>query len=130
MTKVPHPTDPTKTIACDVFHVVPRELLAWTKAHKSAGAKGIGLYLLGQARSLARAAREDGDSARSNYALRVFEEAYDWRLGLSVLRVLQVFSAKHKLPKPFDLCVPRTGPLFARFASGSVVVLEAEGDPA
>jgi hypothetical protein len=128
MTKVPHPTDPTKTMVCDVFHVVPRELLAWTKTHNRAGAKGIGLYLLGKARSLARAAREEGDSARSNYALRVVEEAYDWRLGLTVLRLLQAFSAKHKLPKPFDLCVPRKGPIFARFASGNVVVLEAEGD--
>lgn len=124
MSKVTHPTS-GKTVAADVFPVVPRDLLAWTSTHKNAGAKGIGLYLLGQARSLARAAAtEHGDSGRTNYALRAFEEAYDWRLGCAVLAVLRAFAPRHKLPKPFDLVVPRQGPLWARFASGTIMFLE------
>ena len=109
-----------KTVAVDTFHVIPKTLLAWTKAHKISSAKDISWYLLNEERSLAKATAQDsGDARHNNYSLRILENALDWSLGLAVLRILALCQPG-KIPKPFDLLATRSGAILVRYSSGRI----------
>lgn len=117
--RIVHPIS-GKTVAVDTFPVVPKALLAWTKANKIRSAKDISWYLLGEQRSLAKAAaQENGDARHNNYGLRILENALDWSLGLAVLRILAACPTG-KLPKPFDLLATRSGAILVRYSSGHI----------
>lgn len=120
--RIQHPTT-GKMVAVDSFPVAPREVLTLLKAYPGSTAKDIGLWLLGEARSAARMRQEmSGEGRYDNYALRSFENALDWSLGIAVLRILQAYRDKYRrLPKPFELLATRPGAILARFSTGQVV---------
>lgn len=57
-------------------------------------------------------AEQYGDQASNNFALSVFENALDWRLGLAVHNFIRGFVKLRKLPKPFDVAVNHKGDIF------------------
>jgi hypothetical protein len=119
--KVTHPTT-GKTITVDVFPIVPKALLSWSATAKPQSAKAISWHILSEAKSVARMARQmDGEGQHDNYALRTFENALDWSLGLAWLHILTAYRGTGKLPKPFDLLATRTGAILMRYASGRIV---------
>jgi hypothetical protein len=64
----------------------------------------------------------DGDSAESNFALSIFENALDWAIGLAIINYCNAMIARHKiLPKPFTLMVNKKGDVFIETASGNLI---------
>jgi hypothetical protein len=64
---------------------------------------------------------EYGDCAQCNFAIAIFEQALDWRLGLTVIQVIRsIVKQTKKLPKPFELAVNRKGDIFVLFSSGRI----------
>ena len=117
------PPNTGKKLTVDTYRVVPRELLAWTRTRRNCTAKHISLYLLGQERSLRKAEAQDGgDTRHNNYALRIFENALDWSLGLAVLKLLAAYPVG-RLPRPFTLGATRKGSILVQFPSGKIIVL-------
>lgn len=120
--KIIHPTT-GKTVAVDVFAIVPKALLAWSAKTKPQSAKAISWHILSEAKSTARMARQmDGEGHHDNFALRTFENALDWSLGLAWLRMLTLFQQERpgKLPKPFDFLATRKGEILVRWQSGRI----------
>ena len=71
-----------------------------------------------------RAAKEeiDGDSAPTNFALSIFENALDWRLGATVLQYVNHYLKSQKLPKPFKLGVARNGDIYIVQSNGRIIL--------
>lgn len=63
-----------------------------------------------------------GDSGSNNFALRIFEQALDWSLGLTVLQCIDAhIKARKSYPKQFDVLATRKGDVFIRYTSGRIV---------
>lgn len=62
------------------------------------------------------AAEMDGDSAPRNFALSIFENALDWRLGTTVLGVLKAYQKRRPglVPRHLFVAVNRAGNVFYR----------------
>ena len=121
-TKVMNPNT-NKEIRVRGWHVVPKEVLAWVK--QGLTTKQISWKFLGD-KEVEQDMRQEfyGDTAESNLALSVFENALDWSIGLSVLRIIRdTVKTYKKLPKPFEILVSRKGDVFARIPSGKVLCL-------
>jgi hypothetical protein len=57
-------------------------------------------------------ATDGGDAAHSHFALHVFENAFDWSLGLVVLQVFRACHARGKMLKPFDILAGQGDQMF------------------
>lgn len=110
-----------KKISVIPFQVNPREILMEVK--KGSGAREISCMLLSQ-KSPEKAMVKSlyGDCANNNFAIRIFEEALDWTLGLKVLQIIQAtIKTYKKIPKPFILFLSRKGDIFLQYISGKIV---------
>ena len=103
--------------------VNPRAVMAKLKSGEWQSAKDISFALLDDDESIQEMQNEEyGDSAQSNFALNIFENALDWTLGLAVINMLKACAAKGKWPKPFSVAVNRAGDVFIIGASEKVYV--------
>jgi hypothetical protein len=69
-------------------------------------------------------AEAGGDAAENNFALAVFEQALDWRLGIAAWSLIKACVAERKrYPKPFQIALTRGGKIFAIMANGRMVKL-------
>lgn len=77
-------------------------------------ARNLGWAILSDDESLkAMEATQHGDSAASNFALNVFENALDFGLGIAAVNVLRVYKeARGKYPKQFTLACNSKGDIF------------------
>jgi len=65
----------------------------------------------------------EGDSGEKNWALLIFEEALDWRVGCGVLYIIKAALEKKGLPKPFEVLIDSRGRATAKFPSGREIEL-------
>lgn len=92
----------------------PREVVNRIKAGQYRSARDISLALLSDDESIQLMERTQyGDYSRNNFALSIFENALDWRLGLAVLDLIDACIRQYRrLPKPFYVAVNRSGDVF------------------
>lgn len=101
----------------------PKAVMAKFKGDEWQSAKDISFALLDDDESIQEMRDEKyGDCAARNFALSIFENALDWRLGIAVLDILKACLAKRRMPKPFSVAVNRAGDVFIIGASGKVYV--------
>ena len=106
--------------ACRAWFVEPKKVLVDIKA--GATAKQISWKLLSDDEAYGEMqATEDGDSARNNFALHIFENALDWGLGLAIIRLMVQAAKLGKRPKPFYILANRKGDIFYKFCNGKIV---------
>ena len=99
------------------WRVEPRRLLAQLK--EGGSARDLGITILGDAESLeAMEATLGGDQASNNFALSIFENALDWRLGLAALDWM--LACRPRMSKPFQVACNRSGDVFVIRPSGGV----------
>lgn len=102
-------TNRTNSVKC--WEIQPREAIA--ELTKAGGVKAYSWKLLSEPEAVAEMESTlDGDSARSNFALSVLENALDWGLGLAVLNFIRASVQNKKMPKPFTLAVNSRGDIF------------------
>lgn len=106
--------------------VQPRELLRLKKAGVWTSMKDLSWLFLNDAASIRAMEKElDGDSASSNFALSIFENALDYGIGMEVCRYIDgCVRASGRYPKPFQVAVSRSGNIFIITASGRVIAEE------
>jgi len=106
------------------WEIQPREVLKQMKEGRISTARDLGLQLLSDREAIkTMEAEADGDTARTNFALAVIEQALDWRLGLAVIELIfAVLRQYRRLPKPFKVAVNRDGDVFILLPSGKVIV--------
>lgn len=78
--------------------------------HDGLNAQAIGFAILDQARAEIR--EEDGDSADNNAALRIFETALDWRLGILAVGLLEQ-AVKRGVHLRLPIRIARNGDIIA-----------------
>jgi len=111
-------TNRTNSVKC--WEIQPREAIAKLT---TVGAKAYSWELLSEPEAVAEMeSTSDGDSARSNFALSVLENALDWGLGLAVLHFIRASVQNKKMPKPFTLAVNSRGDIFV-ITGGSKTVI-------
>lgn len=105
------------------WRVEPRAVVQGLMDGRLRHAQDLGLALLSDdATVCAMAESEGGDSAANNLALRVFEHALDWGLGLAALGyIARMVKASRRLPKPFEVAVTARGEVYVVTATGRVV---------
>jgi hypothetical protein len=103
------------------WRVEPRAVLEAFASGRYQTARDLGLALLGDDETVcAMRATAHGDSSANNVALRAFEHALDWGLGLRALGWI-TWAARHgKLPKPFHVAADGSGNVYLIGASGRV----------
>jgi hypothetical protein len=107
-------TNPT-TGRKNVIRVFPIETREAVHIANEKGVKALSWELLDQPESLdTMNAEMGGETARSNFALSVFESALDWGLGMTVVSYLKAFAQKYpgKQPKEVRAAVNRKGDVF------------------
>ena len=121
--KILNPETNREISVVSLGEVQPKEILVKLKA--GAGTKEISwMFLSNKSSEKAIAKSLNGDSADNNFSLRIFEQALDWGIGISVLRVIRnTYKEYKKIPKPFGLFVSRKGYIFGKLQSGKVVKL-------
>jgi hypothetical protein len=110
-TTITNPTTGRKNVI-RVFPIATKEAV---HIANEKGVKALSWELLDQPESLdAMAAEMGGESARSNFALNVFESALDWGLGMTVVRYIKYYSQLYpgKQPKEVRAAVNRKGDVF------------------
>ncbi len=108
-----------------------RRLACWTittegvrEAFKSGHcrtAKDLGWMLLSDKESTARLERDctkGDDIPGGNFALRTFEQALDWTLGLAVTRFIDSLARVKKVARTFSVGVDRRGEAYIILSSG------------
>ena len=101
------------------FQVRPREILS-SLGEGFSDPRDIAHHLLLQQGDLLEQ-EMGGEDAAGNFALAVFEQALDWRIGLTVQQLIAEAvcgSNGRKIPKPFLLEVDRRGKITVVLASG------------
>ncbi len=64
------------------------------------------------------------DSGRTNFALNIFENALDWRLGIAVVNVIKGIKAQTgKYPTRFTIAANRNGDLFFIGKAGAATLI-------
>ena len=116
-----------RPVSVRAWRIEPRDVLARFKSGEYKTAQDLSYALLNQSRSVMDMSEGlDGDSAQTNFALCVFDNALDWTLGLAVLNLIRACRKQHnRLPKPFRIAASRAGDVFLIAASGKVLVLNA-----
>lgn len=105
------------------WRVEPRAIRSKMRAGEIKSAKDISWMLLNDDASIQEMRDEEhGDSARTNWALAVFEHGLDWSLGIAVLRIMNAAIETSHLPKPFDVMVNRSGVVFVHFPTTGRVI--------
>jgi hypothetical protein len=102
------------------WRVNPKEVVKWLMEKEERNAQSLSYHIVNDM------TEEDaeGECAKSNLALAIFERALDWRIGLAVIRLIDRCMAQKKMPKPFDLVYTRDDKLYAQFDSGKIIPLE------
>lgn len=113
-----------KNIKVKAFSVVPNEIRDFINELKAKGSshilQSLSFAMLDSAKRIMRA-EECGDSSRNNFALSMFENALDHRLGWAVALYIDAsIEAYKRQPKPFKLCVTGKGDLFIETSSGRI----------
>lgn len=113
-----------KTVNLKAFSVNPSEIRAFMKEAKSSDDKNpirsLSFEIISSAKKLMKA-EEYGDSAKTNFALSVFENALDYRLGLAVCSYIDLCAETfNKTPKPFSIGVDSKGNLHIITFSGKI----------
>lgn len=88
----------------------------------SGGAKALSWAMLSDDESLAAMDDEQsGDSADSNFALNVFENALDWALGLKVIDFLQACKTQFgRYPKRASVACTHSGDVYIVLRNGTL----------
>ncbi len=103
------------------WRVEPRAVVEAFRTGRFQTAQDLGLALLGDDETVcAMAHTSHGDAADTNVALRVFEHALDWGLGLRAWGFIVAAARLGKLPKPFRVAADRSGNVYLIGASGRV----------
>lgn len=116
-------TNPKTGRTCNLraWRVDPKAITAKCREGVFKTAKDISWALLNDDESIQDMQdTEYGDSSRNNSALRMFESALDWTLGLAVLNYIRAFTTQKKFPKSFHVGYNTSGDVFVVGASGNV----------
>lgn len=113
-----------KIIKVKAFSVVPTEIRNFINELKAKGAshilQSLSFAMLDSAKKIMKQ-EQYGDSRNNNFALSMFENALDHRMGWAVaLYIDATIDAYKKLPKPFNLCVRANGDLYIETSSGRI----------
>lgn len=113
-----------RNVSARVWTIEPRPFIEAVKEGKSV--RDISWELLSDNEAYCTMEAEaQGDEARSNFALSIFENALDWRLGQAALRYINIaIKAHRKLPKPFKVACTRSGDIFIIQNSGNTYMVE------
>ena len=115
--------DTKRKVHLKTWKIEPRTILDFLK-DKDKSARDISWLLLNDDQSIQVIENQDGDQASNNFALAIFEQALDWRLGLAVIAIIRsTLKEFGKLPKPFEIGVTRSGTIFAILHTGTVIKL-------
>lgn len=103
------------------WDIEPRKVFAFFREDENRSARDLSFLLLGDDKAMSTMEREaGGEDSRSNFALSMFENALDWRLGLAVVNYLKGFAVRGRMPKPFQVACNRGGDVFIIGASGKL----------
>lgn len=94
-------------------------------------AKDLGWSMLADKESTARLERDctkGDDVPGGNFALRVFEQALDWSLGLAATRFITDLAKVRKVAPEFQVGVDRKGETYILLASGRVLASKDYSD--
>jgi len=81
--------DTGRKVNLKTWKIEPRAILEFLK-DKDKSARDISRLLLNDNQSIqVMEAQQSGDQAGNNFALAVFEQALDWRLGLAIVNVIR-----------------------------------------
>ena len=121
--KILNPETNKEVSVVSLGEVNPKEVIA--KIKDGAGAKEISwMFLSRKSSERAMAKSLGGDCAENNFSLRIFEQALDWSIGVSVIGIIRNTYQLHKrIPKPFNLFVSRKGETFGKLQSGKTIKL-------
>lgn len=113
-----------RKITLKTWKIEPRTILDLLKQKKIESGRDLSFMLLNDEESIETMQdQEHGDNSENNFALSIFENALDWRLGMTVLNFIRGVVKKYrKLPKPFEIGVTRKGDIFLILNSGRIVV--------
>lgn len=105
-----------------IWQIDARNILAMKREGRFQTPRQLSWLLLNDRSAIAKMEDEiEGESPNCNFALRIFETALDWSLGLTVLNfILQCVRAK-KMPKPFQVAANHRGDVFIITASGRIL---------
>lgn len=104
------------------WDIVPRDILNKFKTGEYKSARDLSWALLSDTQSTQLMEDTlDKDSAPSNFALHVFENALDWNLGIVVTRIIKDALKQKRIPKPFKVAVDRRGDVWTIHPSGTVI---------
>jgi hypothetical protein len=91
---------------------------------KTGSVKDLSWSLLEEKESIDAMEEENGDSASSNFALAVFEQALDWRLGLAIIDLLKSYQRKFgKIPSKVTIACDRKGRIYFISKTAKVIIL-------
>ena len=113
-----------RTIKAFTWTLDTKETVAYLKDHS---VKDLSWKMLSDKKAQAKAAREmDGESATTNFALSILENALDWSLGLAAFRFIRDALAVKRCPRTFHVAVTNKGDVFIVVArkDGGFVTLE------
>lgn len=109
------------------WRVDPRAVVEEFRAGRLRTARDLGWAILSDEETVcAMAETEHEESSDRNLALRVFEHALDWRLGLWTLDFIRAAARMGRMPKQFHVAADRAGRVYVIGASGKVY---AEPEP-
>jgi hypothetical protein len=113
-----------RTVKAFTWTLDTKETVAYLKDHS---VKDLSWKMLSDKKAQAKAAREmGGESATTNFALSILENALDWSLGLTAFQFIRDRLAIKRCPRTFRVAVTKKGDVFIVVArkDGGFVTLE------
>ena len=113
-----------RTVKAFTWTLDTKETVAYLKDHS---VKDLSWKMLSDKKAQAKAAREmGGESATTNFALSILENALDWSLGIAALRFIRDALTVKRCPRTFRVAVTSKGDVFIVVArkGGGFVTLE------
>lgn len=114
-----------RQVTARAWSIQPRTIVDAIKDGRVKDSRDLSWQLLSDDESYAAMRAEQyGDDAGSNFALGIFENALDWRLGGAVYNFINsCIRHRRMLPKPFQVAVTRAGDVFIVGATGKVYTI-------
>jgi hypothetical protein len=113
-----------RTVNAFTWTLDTKETVAYLKDHS---VRDLSWKMLSEKKAQAKAVREmGGESATTNFALSILENALDWSLGLAAFRFIRDALAVKRCPRTFRVAVTNKGDVFIVVArkGGGFVTLE------